>query len=101
MLRLQGLSAYYTRFHAGFARGSISTKVLNHGSLDWRDVIGRITLPTLVIGGKHSHVNPQSQAWIHQQIPGARLEIFDQGGAHFMFIEAADQFNAVVRDFLA
>lgn len=74
--------------------------VLNHGSLDWRDVIPRITLPTLVIGGKHSHVNPQSQVWIHEQLPGSRLEIFDEGGAHFPFLEAPERFNAVVAEFL-
>lgn len=74
--------------------------VLNHGSLDWRDVIPRITLPTLVIGGKHSHVNPQSQVWIHEQINGSQLEIFDEGGAHFMFLEAPERFNEVVRAFL-
>ncbi|GAB4433415.1 MAG: alpha/beta hydrolase [Chloroflexi bacterium OHK40] len=74
--------------------------LLNHGSLDWRDVIPRISLPTLVIGGKHSHVNPQSQIWIHEQIPDSRLEIFEEGGSHFMFLEAPDRFNAVVDAFL-
>lgn len=74
--------------------------VLNHGSLDWRDVIQRITLPTLVIGGKRSHVNHQSQIWIHQQIPGSRLEIFDQGGSHFMFMENPERFNQVIREFI-
>jgi len=74
--------------------------LLNHGSLDWRDVIPRITLPTLVIGGKHSHVNPQSQVWIHEQIPTSQLEIFDAGGAHFPFLEAPERFNEVVRAFL-
>ena len=75
--------------------------VLNHGSLDWRDVIPRISLPTLVIGGKYSHVNPQSQVWIHEQIAGSQLEIFEEGGAHFMFLEAPERFNQVVRNFLS
>jgi non-heme chloroperoxidase len=74
--------------------------VLNHGSLDWRDVISRITLPTLVIGGKRSHVNPQSQVWIHEQIKGSQLDIFDEGGSHFMFMEAPERFNTVVQAFL-
>lgn len=74
--------------------------VLNHGSLDWRDVIPRISLPTLVIGGKRSHVGAQSQVWIHEQIPGSQLEIFDEGGSHFMFLEASERFNVVVGEFL-
>ena len=74
--------------------------VLNHGSLDWRDVIGRVTLPTLVIGGTRSHVNAQSQRWIHSQIAGSQLEIFEAGGSHFMFIEAPDRFNQVLGTFL-
>jgi non-heme chloroperoxidase len=74
--------------------------LLNHGSLDWRDVVPRINLPTLVIGGKRSHVNPQSQVWIHEQIKGSQLEIFDEGGSHFMFIEAPERFNQVLRAFL-
>ncbi len=74
--------------------------LLNHGSLDWRDVIPRITLPTLVIGGTQSHVGAQSQRWIHAQIPHSRLEIFDKGGSHFMFIEAHARFNEIVRAFV-
>lgn len=74
--------------------------LLNHGTLDWRDSIARITLPTLIVGGTQSHVTAQSQRWIHGQIPGSKLEIFESGGSHFMFLEAPDRFNAVVREFV-
>jgi hypothetical protein len=59
--------------------------MVDHGAQDWRDVIPRITLPTLVIGGRASFFTPKSQEWIGQQIPGARVEIFDEheGGSHF------------------
>ena len=44
----------------------------------------------------------QSQASVAEQIPGARLEIFeeDDGGNHFMFIEGHEKFNATVADFV-
>lgn len=69
---------------------------------DWRDVLPRITLPTLVVGGEASLFNPQSQRWNADQIPGARLEIFcaEDGGSHFMWLENPYRFNALIRDFI-
>ena len=77
--------------------------LLIHVCLDWRDVIPRISVPTLVIGGKASHVPWKSQLWIQAQIPGSRVEIFeeDEGGAHFMFLENPDKFNRLLGDFIA
>ena len=37
-----------------------------------------ISIPTLVVGGKASLVPRKSQAWIGDQIKGARLEIFEE-----------------------
>jgi len=34
-------------------------------------------------------------------VAGSQLEIFEEGGTHFMFLEAPERFNQVVRDFLA
>jgi non-heme chloroperoxidase len=74
----------------------------NHGTQDWRDVIPRIDIPTLVVGGRVSAVPWKSQCWIHKQINGSRLEIFEKkdGGGHFMFIEGAKKFNQVVMNFV-
>ncbi len=74
----------------------------NHSAQDWRDVIPRVTLPTMVVGGRASLVPWKSQAWIHEQIPGSRLEILeeDEGGQHFMFIENPEKFNRLVADFV-
>jgi pimeloyl-ACP methyl ester carboxylesterase len=79
-----------------------ATLLYNHSTQDWRDLIPRIQLPSLVVGGRVSTVPWQSQAWIAEQIPGARLEIFEEeeGGNHFMFIEGHDKFNAIVADFV-
>lgn len=80
----------------------LATLFVHHCSLDWRDVFARIDRPTLVIGGRVSHVDHRSQIWIHQQIAGSELVIFAEaeGGAHFPFIEAPGAFNAVLERFL-
>ena len=69
---------------------------------DWRDVIRRIDLPTLICAGEGSVVPLASQRWIRDQISGARLEVFsaDEGGSHFMFWESPNRFNRVVAEFL-
>jgi non-heme chloroperoxidase len=76
---------------------------LDHAMRDWRDVISRIRLPTLVVGAEKSVFPVASQEWIARQIPGARLEVFPEkdGGSHFMCFENPARFNAIVRDFLA
>ena len=83
------------RAHAGHL-------LVNHCMQDWRDVIPAIRLPTLVFAGEASFFVPASQRWIADRIPGARLEVFgaDEGGGHFMFMENASKFNALVRDFV-
>ena len=83
-------------------RRDASTLLFNHAFQDWRDVIPRITLPTLAIGGRVSPIPWKSQDWIAQQIKGAQLEIFEEeeGGSHFMFIENPDKFNRIVKEFI-
>jgi pimeloyl-ACP methyl ester carboxylesterase len=83
-------------------RRHAATLLLHLAMQDWRDVIPRITLPTLIVGGRVSLVPWQSQAWIQAHIPGARLEIFEEheGGNHHMFIEGAAKFNRLLREFL-
>ena len=80
-----------------------ATLLFNSSTQDWRDLIRRIKLPTLIIGGKSSVVPPESQRWIHSQLPGSQLEIFpsDQGGYHFGFLENPTRFNELVRSFIA
>lgn len=76
--------------------------LFNSGTQDWRDVIPRINIPTLVIGGKASAVPWKSQFWIHEQIPDSKFVLFEEeeGGYHLMFIEGAKLFNQVLMEFL-
>lgn len=79
-----------------------SRLLLNHAMNDWRFLIPRIDMTTLVIGGKASLVPWKSQVWVAKQIKGARLEIFeaDEGGSHFTFMENPEKFNRIVTEFM-
>jgi len=83
-------------------RTHAATLLYNHSTQDWRDTISRINIPTLIVSGRVSMVPWKSQLWIHKQIAGSQLEIFEEeeGGQHFMFIEGAEKFNQIVADFI-
>ena len=85
-----------------FPRPHAATLLYHLATQDWRDVIPRITLPTLIVGGRVSLVPWTSQVWIHEHIAGSRLEIFEEhdGGNHHMFIEGAAKFNRLLTEFL-
>jgi non-heme chloroperoxidase len=75
----------------------------NHWHMDWRDLIPRINLPTLIISGRASGATPwKSQQWIHHQIKSSQLEVFEEaeGGQHFMFIENPEKFNRAIIKYL-
>lgn len=77
--------------------------LLDHVMQDWRDVLPRIDVPTLVVGGEVSHVDAASQAWTADHVEGARLKVFtrEDGGAHFPFFEVVLPFAAELKDFLS
>ncbi len=81
--------------------------LVDHASQDWRDVITHVIpalhLPTLVIGGALETIFPvAAMAWIAGQIPHAELAIVaaEDRGSHFMFQEAPEKFDAILRAFL-
>ncbi|MCP4192748.1 MAG: alpha/beta hydrolase [Planctomycetaceae bacterium] len=84
-------------------RQAASTLYQNTASADWRDLIPRIDIPTLIVAGKASIVPFASQQWIQQHVPGAKLVAFEgnEGGSHFMFFENFKKFNRTVAEFLA
>jgi non-heme chloroperoxidase len=78
------------------------TLMYNHWHMDWRDLIPRINLPTLIVSGRASLVPWKSQEWIHRQINGSQFELFEEaeGGQHFMFIENPEKFNRMIIKYL-
>ena len=66
----------------------------------WWDQMGRITMPTLLIGGGSRSLIPQDQiAVLAELIPGARLVTIDAG--HLVHETRPEEFLAVVEAFLA
>jgi pimeloyl-ACP methyl ester carboxylesterase len=76
--------------------------LFDHATQDWRDVLPRIDVPTLVIGCDGSHVHPDSQRYIAARVPNARVHIFprDIADSHFPFLQNPRAFNELVTDFL-
>jgi len=62
--------------------------------------LGRIRARTFIIAGEHDLVRREHTEALAKAIPGAKLWIVP-GATHSVMIEAADQVNPVVRDFLA
>ncbi|MFJ9785650.1 alpha/beta fold hydrolase [Amycolatopsis sp. NPDC101161] len=76
--------------------------LFDHCAQDWRDVLPRIDIPTLVLGCDGSHVSPASQRYIAERVPDAQLHIFPttEASSHFVFLENPVAFDAVVDKFL-
>jgi proline iminopeptidase len=68
---------------------------------DW-DVTQRlaeITVPTLVLAGRHDELSPEAQADMARRIPGAEFEVFENG-SHMAFWDDRDKFMKTMRGFL-
>jgi len=71
--------------------------VLTH---DTYDLLPRIKVPTLVIsGGADRQVPVENSKILASRIPGARLVVLE-GAGHAFFVEAAEQANTAILDFL-
>jgi pimeloyl-ACP methyl ester carboxylesterase len=71
-------------------------------TIDWRETLKRIDVPTLVMGGEKSTHNTDVIRWEASQIKGAKVRIWTarEGGSHFVFLENPEAFNAAVIEFL-
>jgi pimeloyl-ACP methyl ester carboxylesterase len=67
---------------------------------DLRDILPRITVPTLLLYGDEDVRAPLTVAQdLHTRIPASRLAVMP-GVGHMSSVEAAERFNAEVRSFL-
>jgi proline iminopeptidase len=69
-------------------------------TMDLRPQLQKITVPTLVIVGRHDFITNVSMAEeMVKHIPNARLEIFEDSG-HFALVEEPEKFYRVIREFV-
>lgn len=94
--RVAAFAAAVAEFHpAGFRAMALSS-----ADADLRDVLPRITVPTLLLYGDRDVRAPLSVAeHLHAAIPASRLVVLP-GVGHVSPVEAADRFAAEVRSFL-
>jgi len=69
--------------------------------MDWerRDRLGEISVPTLILCGRHDEVVPSCSETMHAGISGSELVIFEHS-SHSAHFEEPDRFFDVLRDFL-
>ncbi|MFD7668964.1 alpha/beta fold hydrolase [Streptomyces sp. NPDC059788] len=67
---------------------------------DLRDLVRRLTVPTLVVAGEHDRCTPPEQAvWIHENHQDAELAVISDT-AHFMYVEDAPAVASAIDAFL-
>jgi non-heme chloroperoxidase len=82
-------------------RGLAKPLLLDHAAQDWTDVLPRIDLPTLVVGGRHSELWPvEHAAFIAAAVPRSELLIMEHSGHTPMWTEP-ELLNAHIRRFTA
>jgi len=69
-------------------------------TMDLRPRLKNITVPTLIIVGRHDFITNVSMAEeMAKNIPNARLEVFEDSG-HFAFVEEPEKFYRVIKEFV-
>jgi proline iminopeptidase len=69
-------------------------------TMDLRPYLKNITVPTLVIVGRHDFITNVAMAEeMVKHIPNARLEIFEDSG-HFALVEEAEKFYRLIKEFV-
>jgi non-heme chloroperoxidase len=83
-------------------RESASALLFDHAAADWRDVLPRISVPTLVIGGEASMFPADAIRNTATAIPGSQIVIVPaaEGGSHMAFYENPRAVNEAIRVFL-
>jgi proline iminopeptidase len=73
------------------------------GTLKTWDIMERlpeITVPTLLVGGRHDECTPGHLAEMHRRIPGSELAIIEDA-SHLCFAEQPAEFNNLANSFLS
>lgn len=91
--------AFFAAQHQRMPAEHESALFLNHVAQDWRDVLPRISVPTMVIAGERFATCAK---WCAAQIPDGMYETFSaaERGTHFMFWDNPGKFNSVLDRFL-
>ncbi|MGK4006090.1 alpha/beta hydrolase [Sorangium sp. So ce1036] len=80
---------------------SIAGSILFNQTLqDYRPLLGRLTVPSLVVVGRDEKLVPVAAGeYLARRLPDARLLVFEESG-HCPFLEEPDRFNEEVHRFI-
>ena len=93
----------------GRARGILTPEALNRAfapsgflrDFDLRSELARITVPTLILAGRHDWIcPPEFSQEIHRLIKGSKLEIFENS-SHSIRNDEPDRMRDAITGFLA
>ena len=77
-----------------------SAIIFDQTAQDYRPVLPSVTVPALVVTGRDEKLVPiAAEEYVVEQMPNARLAVFEQSG-HCPFLEEPDRFNEVVDEFV-
>ena len=95
--RMLERDTYYIYFDALARRYALADEP---GGVDLRGLLGRIRVPTLILGGKFDPVNPLSHSDdLAKGLPYSRLVVMSHSG-HFPYFEEGHMFTQSVRRFV-
>ncbi len=85
---------------ASFHPAGLRVMARASAAADLREVLPEVSVPTLVIHGREDRRSPlEVSEALHAGIPGSRLAVVE-GAGHMTNLEAPDEFNCLVREFL-
>lgn len=75
-----------------------STIVFNQTTVDYRDTLSNVNVPTLICFGSAGFFPVAAGEYIQERIPGSKLVPFENS-SHLLFLEETDKFNQELDDF--
>jgi pimeloyl-ACP methyl ester carboxylesterase len=83
-------------------RETASALMFSQATLDFRDLLPQITIPTLVIGGESSFLSTMYLENLSASIPGSKVHVISAAdrGSHMVILENAPAVNSVIRSFV-
>lgn len=92
--------AEYRAIAGQASQGAAVEAARSNASLRTFEDLGRVTVPTLIIQGRHDRARtPEHGAEMQKRIPGSRLEVIEDAG-HTPQLEQPDRFHELALPFL-
>jgi pimeloyl-ACP methyl ester carboxylesterase len=84
-----------------FEHDLVKKLLLDHFVADWRDVLSRISVPTLIVTGRLTpFYDLEGMEWAAGEVPDGSITVFEHSG-HSPHVSEAPEFNRQLLDFVA